>query len=622
MGGMVWKFFLTGMLVCWVVCAAASAQPADGWVTAAAYSEMHIVVPDDASAIVREAGELFQRYWQVCTGRELKISAFNEGRINVWIGPDLIAGDLLDAPALEGLGAEGCLIQTFRPSRRHARLGAAKQLIIAGQTDVGTRNGVFEFFKRFAGVQWLCEGATAPERLRFTFPEIDFRHAPHFTYREAGRYGPHVLLDSEYRRAHHFPDHYAPGPFGVETLHDLLPPEIHFQQHPEYYALIGGTRVAKDSDGRPAQLCFGNPDVADAMIKVIAEMARVDEKMADPGLVARRDRVARAPDRKTWSIAPMAGGKCECAACRALEDAEGSPAGALIALVNRVAEGLEDAFPSAGYRVHTLVRGVWRKPPASIRPRENVTVQVSTADCDFRRPFSDRTSAVNASFVDDLRGWAAIARALYVWDYGANCSHPFEPHPNLHTMQENIQLYDQYQVTGVYMELADAPGAEWAELNALRSFLCAALLWDPDLFVDELAERFLAAYYGPAARQVRAYMALCEEKASTVQRLDPLSPAIWFEAEAAAWADGLFQEALALRLSDDQRRRVIIARLPALWVLAGRPESEVAAKAMSEAAERSAADILLNIAPADALSRYAAALALYGGHVRAATPAS
>ncbi len=606
-----WNRHVAATLVLWTVCAAASAQPADGWVTAAAYSEMHIVVPEDASAIVRQAGELFQRYWQACTSRELTISSVNEGRINVWIGPDLITDDLLDASALEGLGAEGCLVQTFSPSRRYARLGAAKQLIIAGETDRGTLNGVFEFFKRFAGVQWLCEGATAPERLRFTFPEIDFRHAPHFQYREVGRYGPHVVLDSEYRRAHHLSDRYAPGPFGAETLHDLLPPEIYFTEHPEYYALIGGKRVAKDPDGRPAQLCLSNPDVAEAALAEITKMIRLDIAGADPDLTTRRDRVARDPHRKTWSIAPMAGAACECAACRAMEEAGESPAGTLITLVNRVAEGLDTAFPGAGYRAHTLVRGAWRRPPVSIRPRDGVIVQISTADCDFRRRLSDRDSAVNASFVEDLKGWAAIARTLYVWDYGANCSDPLEPHPNLHTIQENIRLFDQYLVKGVYVQLADEPGAEWAELNALRSYLYASMLWDPDLFLDELTERFLDAYYGRASDHVRAYIALCAEKAVAAERLDPLAPAMWFDAEAAAQADTLFEEALALPLSDDQRRRVIVARLPALWVLAGRPETEVATKAMPERPDRSAADILLNIAPADALTRYAAALAIY-----------
>lgn len=606
-----WNRHVAATLALWTVCAAASAQPADGWVTAAAYSEMHIVVPEDASAIVRQAGELFQRYWQICTSRELTISSVNEGRINVWIGPDLITNDLLDASVLEGLGAEGCLVQTFSPSRRHARLGAAKQLIIAGKTDLGTLNGVFEFFKRFAGVQWLCEGAIVPERLRFTFPEIDFRHTPHFQYREVGRYGPHLVLDSEYRRAHHLADRYAPGPFGAETLHDLLPPEIYFSDHPEYYALVGGKRVAQDPDGRPTQLCFSNPDVAEAALAEISKMIRLDMAGADPHLIARRGRVARDPHRKTWSIAPMPGATCECAACRAIEAAGESQAGNLIVFVNRVAEGLDAAFPGAGYRVHTLVRGAWRRPPVSIRPRDNVIVQISTADCDFRRRLSDRDSAVNTSFVEDLKGWAAIAHTLYVWDYGANCSHPLEPLPNLHTIQENIRLFDQYLVKGVYVQLADEPGAEWAELNALRSYLYASMLWDPDLFLDELTDRFLGAYYGRAADHVRAYIALCAERAVAAERLDPLAPAIWFDAEAAAQADTLFNEALTLPLSDDQRRRVILARLPALWVLAGRPETAVATRAMPYSPDKSAADILLNITPADALTRYAAALAIY-----------
>lgn len=599
-----------GTLIWGALCAAAFAQEPDIWITAAAYSEMHIVLPENAPVILREAADLFQRQWLASTSNELEISPFNEGKINVWLGQSAEAAGLLDAAALEGLGPEGCVIQTFTPGRRYSRLGAMKQLIIAGETEQGTRNGVFEFFKRFVGTQWLCEGATAPARLPYTFAEIDFRFAPHFTYREVGRYAPHAELDSEYRRAHHFFGQYAPGPFGAATLHDLLPPERYFSEHPEYYALIGGRRTPSDPDGRPAQLCFSNADAADAALAAIVEMIRAGAQTHDPDLAARRARIARDVEQKTWSIAPMPGGACECAACRALADAQGAPPGPLMDFVNRVAEGLDNTFPGSGYRVHTLLRGPWRTPPASIRPRDNVIVQISTADCDFRHPLTARDSALNAAFVDDLKRWAAATSALYVWDYGANCTDPFAPHPNLHAVQENIRLYDQYEIQGVYMELAELPGAEWAELNALRSYLCAALLWDPDLFLDGLMERFLAAYYGPAAAQVRAYIALCEEAAAPLDRLDPLAPAAWFGVEAAAQADALFQEALALRLSNDQRRRVMLARLPALHVLAERPGEDAVTAATPENPETVFSD---SAAMNNALAQFAAITALYGG---------
>ena len=43
--------------------------------------------------------------------------------------------------------------------------------------------------------------------------------------------------------------------YGVHTFHRFLPPKQYFDEHPEYYSLIGGERR------KNAQLCLTNPEI-------------------------------------------------------------------------------------------------------------------------------------------------------------------------------------------------------------------------------------------------------------------------------------------------------------------------------------------------------------------------
>ena len=58
---------------------------------------------------------------------------------------------------------------------------------------------------------------------------------------------------------------------------------------------------------------------------------------------------------------------CQCEQCKAVDDAEGSPAGSLLKFVNAVAESIEKDHPKI--RIDTLAYQYTRKPPKTIRPR-------------------------------------------------------------------------------------------------------------------------------------------------------------------------------------------------------------------------------------------------------------
>src|SRR5665647_2754084 len=78
-------------------------------------------------------------------------------------------------------------------------------------------------------------------------------------------------------------------------------------------------------------------------------------------------------------------------------------------------------------------------PPRNIKPRHNVVVRLCSIECCFAHDF--KSCPENKSFLDDLKGWSAIAPHMYIWDYVVNFSHYVMPYPNFRVLQSNIQSF-------------------------------------------------------------------------------------------------------------------------------------------------------------------------------------
>ena len=187
----------------------------------------------------------------------------------------------------------------------------------------------------------------------------------------------------------------------------MVPPNEYFDQHPEWFSLRNGKRTHDH-----AQLCLSNPQLRDFVVERVKQWLR------------------EAPDARIISVSQNDWhGACECDACKAMDDTEGSHAGSLLAFVNYVAEKIEPEFPDVA--VDTLAYQYTRRPPLTIKPRPNVIVRLCSIECNFREPLD---SPANAAFGDDLRNWSKICNWLYIWDYTTDFAHYVQPHPNWFTL--------------------------------------------------------------------------------------------------------------------------------------------------------------------------------------------
>ncbi len=527
--------------------------PADSiWLDKSDYGNLVVVMTNDSPDYEREAATEFVKYWERATGIAPRIvEQFTEG-IPVYIGLHSLPNDIRDQIDLGSLDPDGIVIKTFG-----APDSPNRALVLVGAGDRGTAYAVYEFLERYIGVRWLAADAIlvpqpadqvtggdpkpwtrkTPESL----PQIDFRYLAPLHYRWT------TVPNARELRLTTYPD------FGlfVHTVYDLLPPDKYFPEHPEYYAEIDGKRTAPvglsesqyivDLDFRRehghkfGQLCFTNPEVAEVVAANLLERMRAN------------------PKPLIWSVSQEDWmGYCECAECKALDTAEGTPMASLLTFVNRVAETVEQEFPD--HYIETLAYWWSRQMPKTIKPRDNVIIRLCSIECDFARPLNDPSVKVNAAFARDIREWSQTARQLYIWDYTVNFAHYFLPHPNLQVLQPNIQFFVEHNTRGVFEQGLAAPRVE---LGYIRPYLLARLLWNPYLDFEQAKEEFIDLFYQETAPYFRKYLDLIQTAVlDSGLMMSTFDEGAWISKSLIDEARAILNDGIAAAESDEIRRRI------------------------------------------------------------------
>ena len=532
--------------------AASSAGAAEApWATRDQYGAFQIVVAADASGSERAGAAILQRYWQAVTGHELAIvdDAFDGPAIYVGFGS--VPEAYLEGVDPARFGYQELWLKSLNDKGQ-------PKLIIAGGAELGTKYAVYQFLEDRLGIRWLAPGVTHVPPAPDAIAAIDYRYEPVFEYRWStylNNIDDRAALD-EFRDAHRW----LAGPsFSCHSFYRYVPPEVYFKDHPEYYSLVNGKRVAPTYDwrvhnehrnhpGEQGQLCMTNPDVLDVIFTSIeAEIA------ANPGNKVHH---VSQMDWNYW---------CECENCRAIDTREESHMGSVLWGLNQIAERLAVDHPD--HRIETLAYTYTRKPPKTLRPHGNVIIKLCSIECDFSRPFSDPDSMLNRTFADDIEQWSAIASRLHCWDYLTNFNNFQSPMPNFHIIQPNMQFLAEHHVKGMFPQGAYDDVAEFAPL---RTYVLSTMMWNPYCDVQTVMDEFINLYYREAGPFVKEYIELLTKR----QQHPPQSPinggntealpltcfdqGMWYDYDTVEQARALFDRAFAAVQSDEIRRRLDI----------------------------------------------------------------
>jgi hypothetical protein len=430
-------------------------------------------------------------------------------------------------------------------------------IAIVGGKPRGTLYGVYTFLEDYLGCRWFTSKVShIPSRESLVIPPIDRREKPVFEYREPymrdafdGTWCARNKMNSnksdltpqqggrmQWYNFHH-------------SFYQLINEKDYFDEHPEYFSLVDGKRLRERS-----QLCLTNPDVVHICTEKVRQWIRDN------------------PDCRVFSVGQNDWGNyCTCDSCRALDEQEGSHAGTMIHFVNQIAEAVEKEYPDV--LIHTFAYQYTRKAPKTLRPRPNVIVRLCTIECCFSHPLEschhDRgitQSGKENRFLRDLKEWSKITDRLYIWDYITNFSHYLQPFPNLRVLSANIRLFKRYHVKGV-LEQGNFSFGGGGEMNELRSYMLAKLLWNPDIDALQVMDEFLVGYYGIAARPIRAWLMLYHDAAKDHHaHINDPPTAPYLSDECLDQGDQYFDEAERLAENDQILRRVQIARLSLRYV--------------------------------------------------------
>ncbi|MES2689213.1 MAG: DUF4838 domain-containing protein, partial [Bacteroidota bacterium] len=284
----------------------------------------------------------------------------------------------------------------------------------------------------------------------------------------------------DWNKLHNFEDLW--GIWG-HSYFKLVDPRTYFKDHPEYYAMQKGKRHA-------TQLCMSNDEVVAVAVNTLKL------KMADN------------PDAMYWSIGAEDDlGYCTCDQCNAVNKEEGTPTGAHLRFVNKIAK----QFPGKVFT--TLAYTYTSKPPLQTKPLPNVYIMLSTIDAYRTQALKTEPSA--AAFRNSLEGWEKLTHNLFVWDYTTQFTNYLAPFPDLFVLGDNIKYFAAHHVKGVFSQ---GSGETYGEFAELKSYLVARLLWNPDRDPNVLLEEYCKNYYRGAGKFIMEYITLLQAESRKTKR--------------------------------------------------------------------------------------------------------
>ncbi|MFA4029681.1 MAG: hypothetical protein GDYSWBUE_000975 [Candidatus Fervidibacterota bacterium] len=412
-----------------------------------------IVISSSAHEVIKDAASKLQMWLKEATGCEVPIKEPPHDGDAVWLSLSSDAPNLAKAHKTAELGDEGFAVVTL-----------GKRTYVLANTPLGIRHGVYALLEHI-GFRWFFPDPiwTIVPKLKSVTLKMSERQKPAFAYRRIWyEWGATTKrLRENYEAWMERNRQY--GNFQVDCGHAYERFVSHrlFNDHPEYFALVGGVR-------KPAQICITNPEVVQLGI--------------DYALNAFRKR----PELNMVSVEPNdGGGYCECQNCRSI----GNPSEMTFHYANTIARALRKEFPNKFVGLYAYA---YHSDPPKFKLEPNVYVQVTTG---FRY--------TKLSFEEQVEAFRRLGAKVGVYDY-------FSVYPwswDMPGTAKASRIYELAQSIKRYYELGlttlDAESeCNWAPCG-VGYYIASKLMWNPELDPKELIADFCRRSFGRAEKPMR-----------------------------------------------------------------------------------------------------------------------
>ncbi len=497
-------------------------------------AEATIVIGSNPSDAEKSAAQELQAYiWKMtsCNGQEaeklpIKTEAEAPEGTRIFVGRSNCIEEM--GISFDDLGVQGFKIQAVDNG-----------LVLCGKDDLGTEYAVYTFLERYCGVRWFWPGETGehiPHQRTIEIGDIRDIEEPDFKLRMLGGKSSPDLV---WKKRNKVKDS---GQYGAgHSWGKMAPPNKYGQKHPEYFALVNGTRE-RDWDGYDGQhgyqLCTTNPDV----VKICVEYAR---KFFDEH-----------PPIDFCGVGANDGaGWCECERCQALDTGKVVNGRRVITdriytFTNQIAAELKKTHPDK--YVVQFAYSDYIEPPETVKPLDNVVVQITlNCECNYAPKHKEDQWRL-------LREWSELTPNIFMYEYFNHTWKLQLPRAIPKAIGEAIPFYRKCGSSFFYAQAMNDFGGEGLDL-----YIAAKLLWDTSLNVDDIVDDYCEKAFGNAASIVKKYFNRLEELwGATVPPQSPGPPGnpdhylTMLTSEAVEELKGYLTEALKVAQAGEFEERI------------------------------------------------------------------
>ncbi len=460
-------------------------------------TEYVIVIGENASATDKASAFELQNYLKQISGVEIPVVSDSIEAVEKEIIVGKTNREESSIINREELGTDGFVIKTI-----------GSKLWIVGGEERGTIYGVYEFLEAYLGCRYYTSTIEKIPELKTVSiePIEEDKQIPIFEFRDhewADYMRNPISIKHKFNGGVVFfgdntgTDYFNAISFAGTHVHNIrrfIPADIYFETNPEWFAL------SKNGKRNPDQLCLSNEEAVQQCIEVVKQWLK-DNPNAEIISVSQNDNTS----------------ECYCDACLQVASEEGGTAsGIYMRFVNKVADAIKEEYPDI--LIDNLAYQMTRGAPTNTKPSENVMIRLCSMEVCFSHPLSEctyetrDTSTSGKTFVEDIKDWTAVSDHVYIWDYTTNYSHYLMPYPNFDTLRQNMALYADLGVDGVFS--SGNYNNTSGEFGELRCYLLAKLQWDPYMSEEEYyghMKEFLQGVYGPGWESIFAYINLGQE---------------------------------------------------------------------------------------------------------------
>ena len=391
--------------------------------------------------------------------------------------------------------------------------------------EVGTCYAVYDFLERHCDVRWYLPdefGMVYPDKKTLKVRGKDVRRAPAMKYRWIG--GEYMMRMPEDLSVDTFG-----APFPQQALSGGLdmwlfmlrqrmggePFVVHHAwhnyitqlapEHPDWFALGYGTN--------PPQPCFSNPEFINRVVQDVRGC--FDGKLAtDKKLWERVEPGPGIFKGDYFSIAPNDIGQwCKCEKCQAqMNPSAGKPnqwggyaSNYIWRFANKVASELRKTHPDK-YVSCFFYWDYFNRPDFEVDPNVAVTVCMLARDS-WWEPVWQKRYRDHLDYWGSQKGRRLTLWLSYCFPHLETTQGKYRRFPGFfaHTVVEQMKLYHQANVRGIYIEPSYLPQrlGRQGMMDVVEMYVTWKLADNPDLDGNKLIDEFFARFYGAAAKPMK-----------------------------------------------------------------------------------------------------------------------